>query len=84
MFLAFPRLHHCSLRKILDEGEAHFSNGCSPVQASLLLHLHYDMLDAFLFVFVKAKGILHHSVSFNYLGGGKTERDFRLLCMVLN
>ena len=82
VFLAFLRLDNRLGAQLLDEGIAHIGYCRGAVQASLSLHLAYDMLDGVLFVLVQLQRLLHQAVTFHQLAGGKADREAGCHCVI--
>ena len=84
MFLAFVRLYHRLMAKLLYEAESHIRDGCRSVQTSFLFHLADDVLQHILFVFRKFKSLQYQRIAFNQFGRCKSGRYASQFCMILN
>ena len=59
-------------------------DGRSPVKAALLLHLLYDMLQGLFLIFVQMQLLQNQAVALRQLGRRETDRDSRLLRVILD
>ena len=83
MLPALPGLDHCGGAYLLNKPKAHIRNGSGTVQSPFLFHLHHNMLQAILFIFIQLQLLQHIPVTAGQLGGGKPQRDARIRSMIL-
>ena len=84
VFLTLLWLDHGLLAESFDKGETHLGHRCSTVKTPLLLHLYNQMFQGLLLILGKLQSLHHHSITFDELGGGKTNRNVSPLGMIFN
>ena len=75
MLAAFVGLDHRSVYQFLDESKAHVRNGRGAVKPTFRFHLHNDVLQHLLFVFIQGQRIHHPLVTLHQFCGGEANRD---------
>ena len=84
VLLADMRLDNRLAAQGMDKRETHVGNGCTAIQASLLLHLTKDMFDRLALVLRQLQSLDDKLVAFDYLCSGKAQRYACLVGMVFD
>lgn len=73
MLLALLGLDNGTVADLFNKGKAHIGNGCGTVKTTFCFHLDNDMLQCFLFIFIKLKLLQDQMIPLCQLGGCKTD-----------
>lgn len=83
-FAVLARLHHTGRDDLIDKRVAYIGDGCSAVEAPLLLHLADDALDRDELVRLELEGGYDPSIAFDDLGRCKAHGDIGLDSVILD
>ena len=84
MFFTLIRLYNSLIAQIFNKPEPHVSKCSHPVAATLIFHLHYNMLKHFLLILIKTKLAENQAVALHKLSCRKSYRYSRSFGMVFD
>ena len=78
------RLYYRFLAHLFDEIKTHIRNRRTAIEPTLFFHLYNQMFNCFVLILVQFQFLQNQMIPFNDLRSCKTQRNSRMLCVILD